>query len=80
VYAKWQGARDALVDRVQPMLQAAAAAAQQGNQASVITAYLNAKQKHDEALMNLISQSQQNDSQEHQAFLKALAGTAVTHG
>jgi hypothetical protein len=55
-------------------------AAQQGNQASVITAYLNAKQKHDEALMNLISQSQQNDSQEHQAFLKALAGTAVTHG
>ena len=34
VYAKWQGARDALVDRVQPMLQAAATAAQQGNLAA----------------------------------------------
>ena len=34
VHAKWQGARDALVDRVQPMLQAAASAAQQGNLAA----------------------------------------------
>jgi tetratricopeptide (TPR) repeat protein len=31
VYAKWRGTRDALVDRVQPRLQAAAAAAQRGD-------------------------------------------------
>jgi tetratricopeptide (TPR) repeat protein len=33
VYAKWQAVRDALVDRVQPMLQAAAAATQRGDMA-----------------------------------------------
>jgi hypothetical protein len=54
------------------------AAAQQGNQAGVITAYLNAKQKHDEAVMNLISASQQSDAQERQTFIKALAGTAAS--
>ena len=52
------------------------AKAEQGNNASVITAYLNARQKHDEALMNLLSQSDQTESQERQAFVKALAGTA----
>ena len=31
IYAKWEAARNALVDRVQPMLHAAAAAAQQGD-------------------------------------------------
>lgn len=50
--------------------------AQQGNQTDVITAYLNARQKHDEALMNLLSQQDQTQSQERQAMLKAMTSTA----
>ncbi|HEX7370475.1 MAG TPA: hypothetical protein VF284_09395, partial [Rhodanobacteraceae bacterium] len=50
---------------------------EQGANANVVTSYLNAKQKHDEALMNLLAAQQTNDSSERQAFLKALAGTQV---
>lgn len=52
------------------------AKAAQDGQADVITAYLSAKQKHDQALMDLITQNQQSESQERQNFIKSLASVA----
>lgn len=46
-----------------------------------VTAYLQAKQKHDQAIMDMITQNQTNQSQENQAFIKALGATSgETHG
>lgn len=54
------------------------AKAEQGNNADVITAYLNAKQKHDQALMDMLTAQQQTDQQAQAAFLKAVSGTAAS--
>lgn len=62
-------------------MQADMVKANAGGNAQVLSAYLNAKQKHDAALMDLITANQQNDSQERQAFIKALSGAAgATNG
>lgn len=58
-------------------MQADMAKANAGGNAQVLSAYLNAKQKHDQALMDLLTAQQQTESQERQSFVKALAGTQV---
>ena len=46
-----------------------------------VTAYLQAKQKHDQAIMDMITANQTNQSQENQAFIKSIGGAAgMSHG
>lgn len=61
---------------------AAFAKVQMENSASAMSAYMNAKQKHDEAVMDLINSMTTNESNERQAFIKAMQATSqqVTHG
>jgi hypothetical protein len=61
---------------------AAMAKVQMDNSAQSINSYMNAKQKHDQAVMDLINSMQTNESNERQAFIKSLGATSmqVTHG
>jgi hypothetical protein len=62
-------------------MAADAAKAQQDGNVQLATAYLNAKQKHDEAIMAMITNQGQSDAQERQNFVNAIATTsASTHG
>ena len=63
----------------QKMAAEAQKAQQQGN-VQLATAYLNAKQKHDAALMDLVNQNQKTEQAREAAFLKALQGSAQSAG
>lgn len=61
-------------------MAAEAQKAQQSGNVQLAAAYLNAKQKHDAALMDLVNQNQKTEQQREASFLKALQGSAQSAG
>jgi hypothetical protein len=61
---------------------AAFAKVQAENSAHAISTYMQAKQKHDQAVMDLLASMSTNESNERQGFIKAMAATSqkVPHG
>ena len=82
VYAKWRGAQDALVDRVKPMLQAAATAAQQGNLAAAeeACARVLAISQNDPWALNLLAMIERAAGKLAQARATQELATAVRPG